>query len=90
MDLKKAFQVSHKREPVNIQQKESNEWAEVLDADAFDLFLQNGIFDRTTAQRFRTEILERGGTDHPMTLYKNFRGQEPSIKPLLKRSGMLK
>lgn len=65
-------------------------WAEVLDADAFDLFLQNGIFDRTTAQRFRTEILERGGTDHPMTLYKNFRGQEPSIKPLLKRSGMLK
>lgn len=63
-------------------------WAEVLDADAFELFKQQGIFDRATAQSFRTNILERGGSDHPMTLYRNFRGHEPSIDALLKRSGL--
>lgn len=65
-------------------------WAEVLDADAFDSFLENGIYDKVTATRFRKEILEKGGTQHPMTLYKNFKGQEPSIEPLLKRSGLIK
>ncbi len=65
-------------------------WAEVLDADAFDSFLENGIYDKATATRFRKEILEKGGTQHPMTLYKNFKGQEPSIEPLLKRSGLIK
>ncbi|MCU4157607.1 M3 family metallopeptidase [Carboxylicivirga sp. A043] len=65
-------------------------WAEVLDADAFEAFKENGIFDKATAHKFRTEILEKGGTAHPMTLYKNFRGHEPSIEPLLKRSGLKK
>ncbi|WP_289055474.1 M3 family metallopeptidase [Carboxylicivirga marina] len=65
-------------------------WAEVLDADAFEAFKENGIFDKETATRFRNEILEKGGTAHPMTLYKKFRGHEPSIEPLLKRSGLKK
>jgi peptidyl-dipeptidase Dcp len=63
-------------------------WAEVLDADAFSLFKQNGIFNRQTAQSFRADILSRGGTEHPMTLYKRFRGHEPSVIPLLERSGL--
>ncbi|MBR8537314.1 M3 family metallopeptidase [Carboxylicivirga sediminis] len=65
-------------------------WAEVLDADAFEAFKENGIFDKDTAQAFRREILEKGGTAHPMLLYKNFRGHEPSIDPLLKRCGLKK
>ncbi len=65
-------------------------WAEVLDADAFSLFRKNGIFDRATAESFRKNILEKGGTAHPMLLYKAFRGQEPSITPLLEREGLLK
>ena len=65
-------------------------WAEVLDADAFSLFKKNGIFDRTTAASFRKNILEKGGTAHPMVLYKAFRGQEPSIEPLLEREGLVK
>lgn len=63
-------------------------WAEVLDADAFSLFQKNGIFDAKTAQLFRDEILSKGGTEHPMKLYLKFRGEEPSIDPLLKRSGL--
>ena len=66
----------------------SYKWAEVLDADAFSVFKQAGIFDRTTAQRFRDCILSRGGTEHPMTLYRRFRGQEPTIDALLKRNGI--
>jgi peptidyl-dipeptidase Dcp len=65
-------------------------WAEVLDADAFSVFKKNGIFDRTTAESFRKNILEKGGTAHPMVLYKAFRGQEPSITPLLEREGLVK
>jgi peptidyl-dipeptidase Dcp len=63
-------------------------WAEVLDADAFSLFRDRGIFDGTTAQSFRDNILSRGGTENPMELYKRFRGQEASIEPLLVRSGL--
>ena len=66
----------------------SYKWAEILDADAFSLFKQNGIFDRKTAQSFRDNILSKGGTEHPMTLYKRFRGQEPLIKALLERNGI--
>ena len=66
----------------------SYKWAEVLDADAFSVFKANGIFDQATAQRFRDCILSRGGTEHPMTLYKRFRGQEPTIDALLKRNGI--
>jgi peptidyl-dipeptidase Dcp len=66
----------------------SYKWAEVLDADAFSVFKQNGIFDTETAQRFRDNILSRGGTEHPMTLYKRFRGQEPTINALLERNGI--
>ena len=66
----------------------SYKWAEVLDADAFSLFKQNGIFDRPTADSFRHNILEKGGSDHPMVLYKAFRGQEPTTEALLKRSGL--
>jgi len=65
-------------------------WAEVLDADAFSVFLKNGIFDKATANSFRKNILEKGGTEHPMKLYVAFRGQEPSIDPLLERSGLKK
>ncbi len=68
----------------------SYKWAEVLDADAFSVFKKNGIFDRTTAQKFRDNILSRGGTEHPMVLYKRFRGQEPTIDALLERNGITK
>ena len=68
----------------------SYKWAEVLDADAFSVFKRHGIFDQQTAQRFRDEILSRGGTEHPMTLYKRFRGGEPTIDALLKRNGIKK
>ena len=66
----------------------SYKWAEVLDADAFSVFKEAGIFDRATAQRFRDCILSRGGTEHPMTLYRRFRGQEPTIDALLRRNGI--
>ena len=66
----------------------SYKWAEVLDADAFSLFQANGIFDTTTAQRFREHILSKGGTEHPMTLYQRFRGQAPTIDALLHRNGI--
>ena len=66
----------------------SYKWAEVLDADAFSVFKRNGIFDQTTAQRFRDCILSKGGTEHPMTLYKRFRGQEPTIDALLELNGI--
>ena len=66
----------------------SYKWAEVLDADAFSVFKRNGIFDQATAQRFRDCILSKGGTEHPMTLYKRFRGQEPTIEALLERNGI--
>ncbi len=68
----------------------SYKWAEVLDADAFSVFKKHGIFDRKTAQSFRDNILSRGGTEHPMTLYKRFRGGEPTIDALLKRNGIKK
>jgi peptidyl-dipeptidase Dcp len=67
----------------------SYKWAEVLDADAFDYFKQNGIFNKRIATQFKDNILSQGGTDHPMTLYKKFRGQEPSSDALLKRAGLL-
>ena len=66
----------------------SYKWAEVLDADAFSVFKRHGIFDRKTAQSFRDNILSKGGTEHPMTLYKRFRGGEPTIDALLKRNGI--
>lgn len=65
-------------------------WAEVLDADAFSVFKKNGIFDKKTATRFRKEILSRGGTKHPATLFRNFMGREPNNEALLKRSGFIK
>ena len=68
----------------------SYKWAEVLDADAFSLFKQRGIFDAETARSFRENILSRGGTEQPMTLYKRFRGQEPTIDALLRRNGIRK
>ena len=66
----------------------SYKWAEVLDADAFSVFKKEGIFNQQTAQRFRDCILSKGGTEHPMTLYKRFRGQEPTIDALLERNGI--
>lgn len=66
----------------------SYKWAEVLDADAFSVFKEKGIFDAATARAFRTNILEKGGSEHPMVLYKRFRGQEPNVDALLKRSGL--
>lgn len=66
----------------------SYKWAEVLDADAFSVFQKEGIFNPDTAKRFRKEILSRGCSEHPMTLYKNFRGGEPTIEALLRRNGI--
>ncbi len=63
-------------------------WAEVLDADAFQAFVENGLFDQKTATAFRQNILERGGTDEPMTLYRKFRGADPDPKALLERRGI--
>lgn len=63
-------------------------WAEVLDSDAFEAFKEAGIFDRATGERFRRTILERGGTEEPMDLYRRFRGREPRIEPLLKKRGL--
>lgn len=68
----------------------SYKWAEVLDADAFSLFKQKGIFNREVAESFRSNILSKGGTEHPMKLYKRFRGQEPTIDALLTRNGIEK
>lgn len=68
----------------------SYKWAEVLDADAFSLFKQKGIFNKEVAGSFRNNILSKGGTEHPMTLYKRFRGQEPTIDALLIRNGIKK
>lgn len=67
----------------------SYKWAEVLDADAFSLFKEKGIFNPDVANSFRTEVLSKGGTEHPMILYKRFRGQEPGIEALLKRNGII-
>ena len=67
----------------------SYKWAEVLDADAFSLFLEKGIFDSNTANSFRENVLSKGGTEHPMALYKRFRGQEPKIDALLRRNGII-
>ena len=66
----------------------SYKWAEVLDADAFSLFQEKGIFDKETALSFKENILSRGGTEHPMKLYKKFRGREPNPEALLKRAGL--
>ena len=68
----------------------SYKWAEVLDADAFAVFKKEGIFNQATAQRFRDCILSKGGTEHPMTLYKRFKGGEPTIDALLERNGIKK
>ena len=67
----------------------SYKWAEVLDADAFEAFKENGIFDKETANKFKENILSQGGTDKPMALYKKFRGKEPNADALLKRAGLL-
>jgi peptidyl-dipeptidase Dcp len=66
----------------------SYKWAEVLDADAFSVFQEKGIFDRETADSFRKNILEKGGSEHPKILYKAFRGKEPTANALLKRNGL--
>ncbi len=63
-------------------------WAEVLDADAFSMFREQGLFNREVANSFRKNILEKGGSEHPMILYKRFRGQEPTVDALLERSGL--
>ncbi|MCX6570816.1 MAG: M3 family metallopeptidase [Candidatus Aminicenantes bacterium] len=63
-------------------------WAAVLDSDAFEAFKETSLFDRATAESFRKNILERGGTEDPMVLYKRFRGREPKIEPLLKKRGL--
>ncbi|MEN8138289.1 MAG: M3 family metallopeptidase [Bacteroidota bacterium] len=63
-------------------------WAEILDADAFEAFKENGIFDKETAAKFRTNILEKGGSEDGMELYKKFRGQDPSTEALKKRKGL--
>ena len=67
----------------------SYKWAEVLDADAFAYFQEKGIFNQEVAASFKNNILSQGGTDHPMTLYKKFRGQAPQPEALLKRAGLL-
>lgn len=68
----------------------SYKWAEVLDADAFEFFQERGIFNKDTADLFKKHVLSAGGSEHPMELYKRFRGKEPSPEALLRRTGMLK
>ncbi len=67
----------------------SYKWAEVLDADAFEYFKEKGIFNKEVADLFKDNVLSKGGAEHPMTLYKKFRGQEPNVKALLRRAGLL-
>ena len=67
----------------------SYKWAEVLDADAFEYFKQEGIFNKTVADKFKDNVLSQGGTENPMTLYKRFRGQEPKPEALLRRAGLI-
>jgi oligopeptidase A len=67
----------------------SYKWAEVLDADAFEYFLEEGIFNKEVATRFKENVLSKGGTEKPMELYKRFRGKEPKPDALLKRAGLL-
>ncbi len=67
----------------------SYKWAEVLDADTFEYFQEEGIFNRELANKFREHVLSRGGTEHPMILYKRFRGKEPQPDALLRRAGLL-
>lgn len=67
----------------------SYKWAEVLDAEAFERFKESGIFNKEIAQKFRKEVLSKGGSDHPMNLFKKFNGKEPSVDALLKRSGLV-
>lgn len=67
----------------------SYKWAEVLDADAFELFQEKGIFDKETASSFKEHVLSKGGTEKPMALYKRFRGQEPKPEALLRRAGLI-
>ena len=66
----------------------SYKWAEVLSADAFSLFEENGIFDRATGEKFMQTILEKGGVEDPMTLFVRFRGRKPKIDALLRHSGI--
>jgi peptidyl-dipeptidase Dcp len=68
----------------------SYKWAEVLDADAFDYFKEEGIFNKEIAKKFKDNVLSQGGTENPMVLYKRFRGQEPKPEALLKRAGLIK
>ncbi|WP_445715894.1 M3 family metallopeptidase [Flavobacterium sp.] len=63
-------------------------WSGVLDTDAFEVFKLNGLFNKTNAESFKTNILEKGGTEEPMVLYKNFRGAAPSVEPLLRKRGL--
>jgi peptidyl-dipeptidase Dcp len=67
----------------------SYKWAEVLDADAFEFFKERGIFDKEVADSFKKHVLSKGGTEHPMDLYKRFRGREPDPKALLRRDGLI-
>jgi peptidyl-dipeptidase Dcp len=67
----------------------SYKWAEVLDADAFEYFLEKGIFDKEVATKFKENVLSKGGTEKPMELYKRFRGKEPKPDALLKRAGLV-
>ena len=67
----------------------SYKWAEVLDADAFEAFKEKGIFNKDVANSFKENVLEKGGSQHPMELYVAFRGKEPSPDALLKRAGLL-
>lgn len=67
----------------------SYKWAEVLDADAFEFFKEKGIFNKEVAELFKNHILSAGGSEHPMTLYKRFRGKAPDVKALLRRAGLI-
>ncbi len=67
----------------------SYKWAEVLDADAFEYFKEKGLFDEEVAKKFKENILSKGGTEHPMDLYKKFRGREPDPNALLRRDGLI-
>ena len=66
----------------------TDKWAELLEADAYEKFKETGIFNKETASSFKDNILSKGNTDHPMNLYVKFRGREPKVDALLKKSGL--
>ena len=84
-----AFKIDGMAPAKDLERFAETGYKEVLDADAFEYFKEEGIFNKTVADKFKTFVLSQGGTENPMTLYKKFRGQEPKPEALLRRAGLI-